>query len=220
LGRISSAGPADGGISAVAPEFADVLLPGEALTFPGGLYATEQGEALVTLSGRPLVTRLRQPNGSTVYYLNYAAGQPETRKTDGVIIERILASAGCEPSARSTEGVYCHTFDCGVGEVAVLWSRDACDRFDFEYRSDIEQRMRYRDPLVDLEVRLAVPDGTYRIYDFLGDAEAVRTASGDGLLVSLKGRSCALVYYGPDRPQWLGTIQGLRRVPRPGQLVD
>ena len=108
--------------------------------------------------------------------------------------------------------MYCHTFDTGPGHVAVVWSRDACDRFAFEYRSDIVQRMNYADPAVSAVVSLAVPPGRYLTYDFLSRTEVLQDA-GNGLELELDGTSCALVYFGADTPQWREFLSRVRQAP-------
>lgn len=216
LGEITVGGAAEGVVSQVSPGLAAALAPGQAPSLPGGLYQTAQGEAVARIGDAALVTRAARPNGSVVYYLNYAAGQPETRQLDGAIVGRLLEQAVCARRASDADRVYCHTFEVAGGHAAVIWSRDACDRFRFEYRDDIEQRMPYRDGTVDVLLRLAVAGGTYRVYDFLADTESVGQAGADGLPVRLSGRTCALLYYGADTPEWQQAVARLKGSWRPG----
>ena len=217
LGAISAGDPVEGTVGTVAADLSAVLRPGETVRLPGKLFATERGEKLADLGGKPLVARAQRANGSVVYYLNYAAGQPETRDLDRKLLGRLLTLADCQPTVLQGEGVTCHPFDVAGGKAVVLWSRDACARFRFEYRSDIEQRVKYEDPSVDLSLRLALPDGAYRVYDFWSGGEEVQTVRGGGLPLTLKGRSCTLVYCGADTPAWRAHLGRLRRSPRPGQ---
>ena len=179
------------------------------MRLPGSLFATTQGKSLVELGGRPLVTGARRPNGSCVFYLNYAAGQPETRETDGKILRRLLLMAGCMPTAVG-DAIYCHSYNSGPGKVAVLWSVDACKRFKFEYRDDIEQRMKYKDAAVGVPVQILVQEGTYRVYDYLSGEEEVMEVKGPSLPIALRGRSCALVYFGLDTPEWRAHLAKIR----------
>ena len=215
LGVIATGGPAAGTVSAVATGLAGVLPAGQALTCPGGLFSTTQGEALARIGDKAVVTRVSRPNGSRVYYLNYSAGQPETRATDRAILARLLTAAGCAPVAATTDAAYCHVFYVPGGKVAVIWSKDACERLKFQYRSDIDQRMKYHDPTVDLQVRVAAPQGTYRVYDFLSGSDETIAVSRDWLGIELKGRSCALVYFGPDSPAWRAFLARVKQTPRP-----
>jgi hypothetical protein len=196
---------------------ARALAVGRTVKLPGPLFQCSAGTPLATLGTQALVTTATRANGSRVVYLNYAAGQPETRDVDQQLLRAALASAG-SPATTVTPGVYCHTYAVGAGTVAVLWSTAACERFKFEYRGDIEQRLAYRDPAVDIAVQVSVPAGSYRVLDWLEQQEQVSAAAEGTLTLKLQGRSCALYYFGPDTAAWQASLEGLRQAPLPGAL--
>jgi hypothetical protein len=187
------------------------------MNLPGNAFLCGAGTALATLGERPLVTEATRPNGSRVVYLNYAAGQAETRDVDRRLLRAALASAGVAPTT-PTPGVYCHTYTAGPGTVAVLWSLDACERFKFEYRGDIEQRLAYRDPKTAVAAQVTVPPGSYRVLDWLEQQELTTAAADGALTLGLQGRTCAVYYYGADTPEWRACLERARKTPLPGAL--
>ncbi|NCO42511.1 MAG: hypothetical protein AUJ96_01650 [Armatimonadetes bacterium CG2_30_66_41] len=70
--------------------------------------------------------------------------------------------------------------------------------------------MAYRDAAVEVPVRVAAAPGTYRLYDFFADTEELRTAEAGGLSLSLRGRSCALLYFGADTAEWRARLVEIR----------
>jgi len=217
LGTISTAPALVGQVTAAEGWTAGAVTAGTPVSLPGAAFACSAGTVLARVGEQPLVTQATRPNGSRVIYLNYAAGQAETRDLDRQLLRAALATAGVVP-VTPTPGVYCHAYKAGPGTVVLLWSLGACERFRFEYRGDIEQRLSYRDPATDLAVRIAAPTGPCRVFDWLEQQEHV-VAAPDGILtLTLQGRSCALYYYGPDTPACRSWTEALRRAPRPGAL--
>ena len=217
LGEISAAPASAGQVTTAAGWTAAALAAGGTVNLPGATFLCGAGIALATVGERPLVTEAARPNGSRVVYLNYAAGQAETRDLDRRLLKAALATAGVAPTTATPE-VYCHTYQAGPGTVAVLWILDACERFTFEYRSDIEQRLAYRDPKTAVAVQVTVPAGAYRVLDWLERQEQVATAPEGALSLGLQGRSCALYYFGPDTPDWRAYLDAVRKAPLPGAL--
>lgn len=217
LGVIRVAPASPGPLSAARGWAAAALRVGEALNPPGGFFQCSAGEPLASLGAQALVTEAPRANGSRVLYLNYAAGQAETRDLDRRLLGAALASAGVVPTT-ATPGVYCHTYAVGPGTVAVLWSVEACERFRFEYRNDVEQRLPYHDPAVNLTVQVTVPAGSYRVLDWLAQQERAASAPAGTLDLDLRGRSCAMYYYGPDTPAWNACLERARQAPLPRAL--
>ena len=69
--------------------------------------------------------------------------------------------------------------------------------------------------MVTTTCAVAAPQGAYRVYDFLSGADEIRAVGRDGLGVELKGRSCALVYFGLDSPAWQAFLAKVKQTPRP-----
>lgn len=216
LGTLSTApAAAVSPVTAAEGWAAAALAVGTPVSLPGAAFACTAGTALAKAGERALVTEATRPNGSRVVYLNYAAGQAETRDLDRSLLRAALATAGVVP-VTPTPGVYCHTYQAGPGMVVVLWSLGACERFHFEYRNDIDQRLAYRDPATDVAVRIAVPAGPCRVLDWLDRQEQMVAAPDGALTLALQGRSCALYYIGPDTPAFQSWTEPRRQAPRPG----
>lgn len=203
--------PKNAVIDKTAKPFDRVFLTGEKIELPADLYEAKGGRALLSASGKPLVSEFRIPMGGSVIYLHYRSGEPDTLALDRKIVAAIAEHFGAKRLADSVDDVLVHSYrlkDDGV--VHVLWSRKTLNGWDFVYDMNSKQRLTYANPGFNAAVKVPVPKpGRYIVYDILAD-KVHKADAVDSLELKLTDVTCGVCYVLPDNESSQSMLDQLR----------
>lgn len=195
-------------VTTVAPEAGNFFTPGEAFELPSELVLAPGAEVVVDTDQGPLVSRARV-GGSTVYFLHYAAHDP-AREPALSIARRVMLLAADEigePALCETDPeTLVQVFSVGDGISLAAWDEPTQRTWDWRYEPGIPI-MQYDRPGVDHQVALPTTgDAPVLVYDFWNDDLRTVRPEGGRVTLTLRDRSCALWYMGPDTPAFRATL--------------
>lgn len=200
-----------GPIDVVKPPFSGAFRIGETINLQDGLYIANGGKVLLSISGHPLVSEFKAPDGGRVIYLHYRAGEPQSVDLDRRITSAIASRYGGKRTAASVDNTIVHNYTIDGGSVNVLWDRNTLSSWEFVYDGNRKQRLEYKNPSVNSTVRVSVSrGGSYIVYDMLNDhTETVQAKNAVEL--NLNGQICAVYYVMPSNEASHQKIEMLRR---------
>ncbi|MHB0997725.1 MAG: hypothetical protein ACYC27_00650 [Armatimonadota bacterium] len=202
-----------GKIDTVKAPFIGVFKQGEQITLPGGLYIAKGGKVLLSVSGYPLVSEFKRPNGSKVIYLHYRAGEPDTSELDRRIASALASYYGARRLADSVDNIMVHSYTIKNGSAHVLWNRDVINKWEFIYDGNRKQRLTYSNPGIDAIVKILVPQkGEYVVYEVLSGVSSRVKVVGN-VELSLKDKTCAVYYVLPVNAETDKRLAALKSAP-------
>jgi hypothetical protein len=151
---------------------------------PLDYWVTQQGEPLILLGDKPLVSLSRRANGSRIVYFHYTPGREHTRHLDHAVMDMLGNQLHLARNGHS-ERYYILPAKIEGGFAYALHDRIASYDFSMTHNLFGKNPKTYLYPWRNNEkkselVLNARPDTGYLFYDWLGDREGVVTSDADG----------------------------------------
>ena len=181
----------------------------------GHTWAERPGEVVFSDPDGPVLSYVRRPSGSVVWYYARTPGMDKAR--DARIIASLMKRHGIPPVARSEGTMLVRKYlpggnldSAAAGIVFTAFARKELEEYKWVYSAQDNGCYPWRlDPAREYSADVSAPPGRYRLIAMLGGKESAVTVGEDGVLpLKLEGVSAEVFYLIPESSK--RRLEGIR----------